>query len=110
MKMGVKPIATGSVLAVGLGLVWASPAVAADPQTGTPAEAQPRSAQPDSSRRVCRNVSLSGTRLTRRSCRTQTAWEEDAESARRAHADGNLIGSSQDSQNTEARPLGAPRR
>lgn len=109
MKMGVKPIATASALAVGLGMLWASPALAAD-QTGAPAEAQPRSAQPDSSRRVCRNLALSGTRLTRRSCRTQAAWDEDAEAARRAHADGNLNGSSQDSQNTEARPLGTPRR
>ncbi|HYI49147.1 MAG TPA: hypothetical protein VEX35_11860 [Allosphingosinicella sp.] len=107
--MAVKPMVAASALVVGLGMSWASPAVAADPQTGTPAEAQPRSAQPDSSRRVCRNLALSGTRLTRRSCRTQTAWEEDAEAARRAHADGS---SSQDSQNMDpaARPLGAPRR
>lgn len=103
--MSVKSFAAASALAVACGALWAAPASTQD----TSAEAQTKSAHPDTSRRVCRNVVLSGTRLSRRSCRTVTSWDEDAEAARRAHEDGNRDGSSRDAQNTGARPMGAHR-
>lgn len=101
MKMGVKPMVAASALVVGFGMLWAGPALTAGSQSGS-AEAQAKSSKVDTSRRICRNVILSGTRLSRRSCRTARAWDEDAEAARRAQSDAAYDGQYRDG--TGARP------
>ena len=68
--MSVKPIVaacalTVTVLAGGLGSVAA-----------TAQEQGKSAAQPDNSRRVCRTEIPSGSRLARRTCRTQAEWDE----------------------------------
>jgi hypothetical protein len=88
MKMSIKPIATASALAIGFGVLWAAPSLTAESAPAAAQEAQPKTSQADASRRICRNLVLSGSRLSRRSCRTARAWEEDAEAARRLQADG----------------------
>lgn len=94
--MGVKPIVTASALAIGFGMLWAAPAWTADSAQAAAQEAQSRTSQADTSRRICRNVVLSGTRLSRRSCRTARAWEEDAEAARRLQSDNAYDGQYRD--------------
>ncbi len=86
--MSIKPIASASALVIGFGVLWAAPALTAEFAPAAAPEAQPKTTQADDSRRICRNLVLSGTRLSRRSCRTARAWEEDAEAARRLQADG----------------------
>ncbi len=94
--MGVKPIVTASALTIGFGMLWAAPALTADSAPAAAQQAQPKTSQADTSRRICRNVVLSGTRLSRRSCRTARAWEEDAEAARRLQSDNAYDGQYRD--------------
>ena len=90
--MSVKPIVTASALAIGFGVIWASPTFAAGTAPAAAQESQPRTSRADTSRRICRNLVLSGTRLSRRSCRTERAWEEDAEAARRLQGESAIHG------------------
>jgi hypothetical protein len=94
--MGMKSIVTASALATGLGVLWAPPAIAGEPSAAAPAEAQPRAN--DTSRRVCRNLIRSGTRLSTRYCRTQAEWDEAGEGARRFLQEGQNEGSSRDGE------------
>lgn len=41
------------------------------------------SAGDDTSKRICRNMIVSGSRLSTRSCRTKAAWDKDGERAQR---------------------------
>jgi hypothetical protein len=41
------------------------------------------SAADDASKRICRNMIVSGSRLSTRSCRTKAAWDKDGERAQR---------------------------
>ncbi len=93
--MGVRPMVAAASLVVALGMVWAAPALTAGSQAGSP-EAQAKTSKADTSRRICRNLVLSGTRLSRRACRTARAWEEDAEAARRLQSDGAYDGQYRD--------------
>jgi hypothetical protein len=67
--MGATRIVTIAALAMGLGALWTAPAVAGD------GAKKPKLAKDDPSRRVCRNLMPSGTRLTSRVCRTQAEWD-----------------------------------
>jgi hypothetical protein len=52
----------------------------------------------DGSKRVCRNLVLTGSRMTKRHCRSQAEWDADAERARRDLQNGQLYGNSRDGQ------------
>lgn len=69
--MSVKPIVTACALAMALVLTSgvSVPAATAQEQGKT-------TVQNDRSRRVCRTEVPSGSRLARRTCRTQAEWEE----------------------------------
>jgi len=60
-------------------------------------------AAPDRSKRVCRNMTPTGSRMTKRVCRTQAEWDAEAERAARLLQDGQINGSSQDGQNRSFR-------
>ena len=96
--MGVKALVTASALAAGLGALGATPALAGEPAAVPAAGTQPRATGPDTSRRVCRNLVRSGTRLSTRFCRTQREWDEAGEGARRFVQEGQTDGSSRDGQ------------
>jgi hypothetical protein len=78
IEMDSKPFLAASAMAMGFcaffagatfsGAIGASAAYAA-------VQSQPASAQPDRSRRVCRNVTPTSSRLTQRVCRTQADWD-----------------------------------
>lgn len=63
----------GGILAAATGLAGSSPAWSIDQSSANPDAAR--------SRRVCRDVSPTGSRLTRRICRTQADWENEAREA-----------------------------
>jgi hypothetical protein len=94
--MGVKAIVTASALAIGFGALWATPGLSGEPSTAATAETPPKAAANDRSRRVCRNLIRSGSRLSTRYCHTRTEWEESAEGARRLVQEGQTEGSSRD--------------
>jgi hypothetical protein len=81
--MGNKPIVKSSALAIGLGALLATTAVAATAgaaSAGADVQAEPQqTAAKDKSRRICRNLTPSGSRLTRRLCRTQAEWDQNRE-------------------------------
>lgn len=68
--MGGKRIITVAALAIGLSAVGAGPALADD---GAGAS-KPKKAKDDTSRRVCRMVVPTGSRMTSRICRTEAEW------------------------------------
>ena len=81
--MTAKAIVKASGAAIGLGALLLGTAVmgtsgasASDP----PGQAEAKSEQ-DRSRRICRTLTPSGTRLTRRACRTRAEWEASANKA-----------------------------
>jgi len=99
--MGVKPIVAASALAIGFGALWATPALTSG-SAATAAET-PKAAASDPSRRICRNLIRSGTRLSTRYCRTQAEWDEAGEGARRFLQEGQTEGSSRDGEMNPSR-------
>lgn len=79
--MGTKMIAAAAALAISFGPM-AGPAFAAD-KSATPEAGAKKAAKDDPSRRVCRNLTISGSRLTTRFCQTQAEWDRQAEQAMR---------------------------
>ena len=78
--MRVMSFVAGSLLIAGAATVGSTAAVAG---AGTQATAPyQQSSSEDRSRRVCRSVTPSGTRLPVRTCRTQAEWDEQAAQAR----------------------------
>ena len=96
--MRIKPIVTATALAMGFGALGTAPALAGEPAAAAASETQPQAAASDRSRRVCRNLIRSGTRLSTRYCRTQAEWDEAGEGARRFLQDGQNEGSSRDGE------------
>jgi hypothetical protein len=86
--------------ALALGLVWfgAGP-VAASTQTS----ATNKAAKEDTSRRVCKNLVLSGSRLTTRFCRSQEEWDRDEEKAQRDQLESRFNHSSRDGEMNKPR-------
>lgn len=69
--MSAGPLRTLSAFSMGVAVILSGMTIA------MPASAEAQgSAQPDTSRRVCRNITPSGSRLTRRVCRTQAEWDQ----------------------------------
>jgi hypothetical protein len=77
---------TALAVAIGLALAWTASAPASQPVPDS-ANAAP-GAKKDTSRRMCRSVVLTGTRMAKRYCRTQEEWEFESEKARRFHEEG----------------------
>jgi hypothetical protein len=75
--MGAKRIMIVAALAIGLGGLGAGATQAADGHGAS----KPKKAQDDPSRRVCRNIVPSGSRLSTRVCRTQQQWDESRDKA-----------------------------
>jgi hypothetical protein len=70
--MAAGQIITIAALATGLGIPGAAPA-RADAPAGT---SQPKKAKLDTSRRICRNLVPTGSRMSGRICRTQAEWDK----------------------------------
>ena len=70
-----KPIATGSALTLGIALLLTG-TTAATVSSQAAAAGEAKSTDYDPSRRVCRSITPTPSRLTRRVCRTQIEWEE----------------------------------
>ena len=94
--MGAKTIVAASALAMGFGALWTSSGVAGEPAAAAATEGQPEAARNDRSRRVCRNLVRSGTRLSTRYCRTQAEWDEAGDGSRRFLQEGQVEGQSRD--------------
>jgi hypothetical protein len=69
--MGARQMITAAALAIGLGAFGAAAAFADEPA----AASQPTKAKPDSSRKVCRMLVPTGSRMSSRICRTQAEWD-----------------------------------
>jgi len=69
--MGARHFITIAALAMGLGVLGAGPAFA-DDAAGI---SQPNKAKTDTSRRVCRNLVPTGSRMSGRVCKTQAEWD-----------------------------------
>jgi hypothetical protein len=69
--MGARQIITIAALATGLGVLGAGPAFA-DEAAGS---SQPKKAKTDTSRRICRNLVPTGSRMSGRVCKTQAEWD-----------------------------------
>ena len=80
--MGVKPLLTASALAMGLGGLWGTAALAGETGGSTSATTQAGPGKKDPSKRVCKSVIPTGTRLSARECRTQAEWDEHARQTR----------------------------
>ena len=79
--MVLKSVLTASVVALAIGAASSAAYGAGDPPAATPAETQTKTSEPDRSRRVCRNLTPSGSRMTRRTCRTQAVWNASMDRA-----------------------------
>jgi hypothetical protein len=92
--MGVKQVAKMSALTIGLGALLAGTALAG--ATGelaadaAAAQEDGTSAKQDRSRRVCRNLVPSGSRLSQRVCRTQAEWDEQRDRTQEGALDHQL--------------------
>ena len=69
--MGGMRMLTVAALTIGLGALGSGPAVAA----GDDGASKPKKAKDDTSRRVCRSVVPTGSRMSGRICRTQAEWD-----------------------------------
>ena len=74
--MRVKRIVTAFALALGLCAFPGSTAFAGQVDGGAASETKAKSKKNDPSRRVCRNLLPTGSRLSTRSCRTQAEWDK----------------------------------
>jgi len=108
--MGKKPIVAASAAAVALAALWTGTAFAgrsAPSAAGGAVETQITAK--DTSRRVCRNLVISGTRLTTRYCRTQAEWDQAADKAGRDVQDSQINRSRRDGEMNGLGMVGAPR-
>ncbi len=80
--MVAKPILTALALGFGALLVGTALAGATGGSAAAAAQGEPKTTQEDGSRRVCRDVTPSGSRLIRRICRTKAEWDRSADRTR----------------------------
>ena len=74
--MGARKFATAVMVIAGVTGLTVSSTVAAQEETGA-------AAKKDTSKRVCRSVTPTGSRFTQRVCKTADQWQRDAEKAQR---------------------------
>lgn len=90
--MSGKPIATGSALTMGFAVLIAgavlAPATGAT-AAGASAETQ-RKVNDERTRRVCRTITPTSSRLTTRVCRTQAEWEQSMREAQDSFLEHNF--------------------
>jgi hypothetical protein len=75
--MGIRGVAAGTVLTMALSLLCAGTALAG--QSG-PTKA---AADAEGSKRICKNLTTTGSRLSHRICKRKSEWDLEAERARR---------------------------
>ncbi|MEA3063873.1 MAG: hypothetical protein QOJ27_301 [Sphingomonadales bacterium] len=75
--MGSRQIVTVAALAIGIGVFGAGPAFA-DEGSGN---SQPGKAMTETSRKICRILIPTGSRMTTRICRTQAEWAKSMDKA-----------------------------
>jgi hypothetical protein len=69
--MGAKRVLTKSAMALAVGAMCAGAVL-----PGVAAAKGPKAGAEDTSRRVCKNVTPTGSRMPTRVCRTQAQWDE----------------------------------
>lgn len=77
--MGTKPVVRASALAMGFGALLVGTALVAATGASSAAagvQAEPKAPAKDNSRRICRTLIPSGSRLSSRVCRTQAEWDQ----------------------------------
>jgi hypothetical protein len=84
--MRMTPIKTATGLAIAFAVAVTGAALSGD----ATAAAQGDKAKEDKSRRVCRTVTPSGSRLTRRVCRSQADWDATQQKAQDGLLDQQL--------------------
>jgi len=87
-----------AALVVASGIVFAGHAPAASfgsSATGTSVKSQEPTAKGDGSRRVCRTIRATGTRLSNRVCRTAQEWERSQDRAQESLLERQLEQSTQ---------------
>jgi hypothetical protein len=90
--MSGKPISTGSALTIGFAVLLSGAVLApvtGAAATGSSAETQ-RKANDARTRRVCRTVTPTSSRLTTRICRTQAEWDEGMREAQDSFLEHNF--------------------
>jgi hypothetical protein len=92
--MSGKSIVAAAALAVGIAAFATGSAVAADGASGTASGG--KNAKTDPSRRICRNIVLSGSRMSTRYCRTKAEWDRAGDKSRDFLLDGQINNSSRD--------------
>jgi hypothetical protein len=100
--MGIRRIATACVLS--MSMLCAGTALAAEQGGSKAAKAD------NPSKRVCRSVVVSGSRLATRTCRMQSAWDQDAERASKNVLDMQTNLYARDGAQTGSMSSGGPRR
>ena len=78
--MGIRGIAAACALSVSM--LCAGTALAGE-SGGSKVAGEKAEGDKAASKRVCRNMIVSGSRLSTRSCRTQAAWDKSAERSQR---------------------------
>ena len=106
MGAGLKRAAIA--LAIGIGVLGTGQAFAAAAD-GTSASTPAEAAKKDPSKRVCRNLTLTGSRMTTRHCRSQADWDRDQKKAQDWVQDGQLNGARRDGESNGSGAAGAPR-
>lgn len=87
----MRTIVTATALVLAVGLATGSAGAQGAPAVAT-------EAKPDKSKKVCRTIVTSGTRFSKRICRSQEDWEKDAEYAGRLLEKGQTYGSRRDGE------------
>lgn len=87
-----KPLMLATALMMGASM--SIPAAVAQEGAGKP---KPGSAA-DPSKKVCRNLVLTGSRMTKRFCRTQAEWDQSAAKAQDHLRDGQVDGYRRDGE------------
>lgn len=80
--MGVKSIVKGTAWAAGIAVLMAGTSFVA----GSAASAESKADKKDTSKRICRMITPTGSRMTTRICRTRAEWDKGQETT----ADGVL--------------------
>ena len=88
-----------------MGASVAPPATAGQEGAGKP---KPGSAA-DPSKKVCRNIVLTGTRMSKRFCRTQGEWDQSASKAQDYLRDGQTEGYRRDGEMNGQGMVNGPR-
>ncbi|MES2290545.1 MAG: hypothetical protein V4530_12495 [Pseudomonadota bacterium] len=89
-------LTTGSAhVALGCFLLMANAPAANAENNGTPSassEPAPAASNKDETRKICRSLVITGSRMSKRFCRTQAQWDADEETTQRLFQQGQGSG------------------